>query len=113
MGAATVVQTPPVARMATLAVVEPKVSAAESALDSFIETTKASRVDERFLERFEKVTGQQPHRYLRRGIVSCHRDLDRILDKYEKNEPFYIFTGRGPSSDSLHIGHSIPFEFTK
>jgi len=42
-----------------------------------------------------------------------HRDLNKILDRYEKGEPFYVYTGRGPSSDSMHIGHSIPFEFTK
>ena len=46
-------------------------------------------------------------------MVLSHRDLNKILDRYEKGEPFYIYTGRGPSSDSMHIGHSIPFEFTK
>ncbi|KAF1844289.1 tryptophanyl-tRNA synthetase [Cucurbitaria berberidis CBS 394.84] len=99
--------------MTGLSIFEPKNLASDVALNRFIETTNATSVDQRFLERFESVTGQKPHRYLRRGIVSCHRDLDKILDKSEKQEPFYIFTGRGPSSDSLHIGHSIPFEFTK
>lgn len=85
----------------------------ENQLDKFVQETNASRVDEELLERFEKLTGQKPHRYLRRGIVFCHRDLELILDKYEHGLPFYLFTGRGPSSESLHIGHSIPFEFTK
>jgi len=35
------------------------------------------------------------------------------LTHYEKGERFLIYTGRGPSSDSMHIGHTIPFEFTK
>ncbi|KAI9806751.1 MAG: tryptophan--tRNA ligase [Sarcosagium campestre] len=65
------------------------------------------------LARFERVTGHKPHRYLRRGIVFSHRDLDAILDRYEKGKPFFLYTGRGPSSDSMHIGHMIPFEFTK
>jgi tryptophanyl-tRNA synthetase len=65
------------------------------------------------LQRFEKVTGHRPHRFMRRGIVFSHRDLDVILDRYEKGEPFFLYTGRGPSSDSMHIGHSVPFEFTK
>jgi tryptophanyl-tRNA synthetase len=26
--------------------------------------------------------------------------------------PFSLFTGRGPSSESLHLGHLIPFQFT-
>ena len=70
-------------------------------------------IDKELLERFEKVTGQRPHRFMRRGIVFAHRDLNLILDKYEKGEPFFLYTGRGPSSDSMHIGHTIPFEFTK
>lgn len=65
------------------------------------------------LERFEKVTGHKPHRFMRRGIVFSHRDLDMILDKYEAGEPFFMYTGRGPSSDSMHVGHTVPFEFTK
>lgn len=50
---------------------------------------------------------------MRRGIVFSHRDLELILDRYEKGEPFFLYTGRGPSSDSMHIGHTIPFSFTK
>lgn len=65
------------------------------------------------LERFERVTGQRPHRFLRRGIVFSHRDLTVILDRFEQGKPFFLYTGRGPSSDSMHIGHSVPFTFTK
>ncbi|ORY03064.1 hypothetical protein BCR34DRAFT_77383 [Clohesyomyces aquaticus] len=65
------------------------------------------------LERFERVTGHKPHRWLRRGLFFSHRDLERCLDIYERGEPFLLYTGRGPSSDSMHIGHTIPFEFTK
>jgi len=42
-----------------------------------------------------------------------HRDLGRILDLYETGTPFYLYTGRGPSSEALHVGHLIPFIFTK
>ncbi|KAK1835435.1 hypothetical protein QBC39DRAFT_341370 [Podospora conica] len=71
------------------------------------------RIDQALLERFEKVTGKKPHRFLRRGIVFSHRDFELILDRYERGEPFFLYTGRGPSSDSVHVGHTIPFEFTK
>jgi tryptophanyl-tRNA synthetase len=71
------------------------------------------QIDAALLERFEKVTGHKPHRFLRRGIVFSHRDLEAILDRYERGEPFYLYTGRGPSSDSVHVGHTVPFEFTK
>ena len=36
-----------------------------------------------------------------------------ILDAYEKKAPFFLYTGRGPSSESMHLGHLIPFLFTK
>jgi tryptophanyl-tRNA synthetase len=82
-------------------------------VNAFVTRSHASLIDKDLLQRFTDVTGQEPHRFLRRGIVFSHRDLETILDKYERKEPFYVFTGRGPSSDSLHLGHSIPFEFTK
>ena len=40
-------------------------------------------------------------------------DLDKILDRYEQGKPFFLYTGRGPSSDSMHLGHMVPFVFTK
>lgn len=70
-------------------------------------------IDSALLERFERVTGHKPHRWLRRGLFFSQRDFDLILDVYERGDPFFIYTGRGPSSDSMHIGHTIPFEFTK
>ena len=65
------------------------------------------------LQRFEKLTGHRPHILLRRGMFFSHRDLARILDRYEAGKPFFLYTGRGPSSDSMHLGHMIPFQFTK
>ncbi|EHY58771.1 tryptophan--tRNA ligase [Exophiala dermatitidis] len=73
----------------------------------------ATPITPQLLERFERVTGKRAHRFMRRGIVFSHRELEKILDRYEKGEPFYLYTGRGPSSDSMHVGHSVPFEFTK
>ncbi|KAI0398333.1 tryptophanyl-tRNA synthetase [Xylariaceae sp. FL0594] len=70
-------------------------------------------IDEELLQRFERVTGQKPHRFLRRQIVFSHREFEVILDKYEKGEPFFLYTGRGPSSDSMHIGHTQIFDFCK
>ena len=59
------------------------------------------------------MTGHKPHRWLRRGLFFSHRDFDRILDCYERGDKFFLYTGRGPSSGSVHIGHTIPFEFTR
>lgn len=62
------------------------------------------------LDRLEKITGQPPHLFLRRGLYFSHRDLNVLLDGYERGELFYIFTGRGPSA-SMHLGHVVPFHF--
>ncbi|KKA31042.1 hypothetical protein TD95_002961 [Thielaviopsis punctulata] len=70
-------------------------------------------IDDALLERFERVTGHKPHRFMRRQIVFSHRDMSMILDRYEKNEPFFLYTGRGPSSDSMHVGHVQVFQFVK
>ncbi len=78
-----------------------------------IEQFGTKRIDDALLARFEQVTGHKLHRFLRRGIVFSHRDLELVLDRHEKKEPFFIYTGRGPSSDVMHIGHIVPFELTK
>ncbi|CAK7268197.1 tryptophan--tRNA ligase [Sporothrix epigloea] len=72
-----------------------------------------SLIDDALLERFERVTGHKPHRWLRRGLFFSHRDFDRILTRYEHGDPFFLYTGRGPSTGSLHLGHTIPLQFTK
>ena len=63
--------------------------------------------------RVERITGRPAHPLLRRGIFFSHRDLSRMLDTVEAGGRFYLYTGRGPSSDALHIGHLIPFLFTR
>lgn len=65
------------------------------------------------LKKFEDVTGHEPHPFLKRGVFFSERDLTRILGMYEHGESFFLYTGRGPSSDSMHLGHMIPFVFTK
>ena len=65
------------------------------------------------IARIEKITGKPAHPFLTRGIFFSHRDLDQILDAKERGETFYLYTGRGPSSDSMHLGHLIPFMFTQ
>jgi len=45
--------------------------------------------------------------------VPVTSEFNTILDRYEQGKPFFLYTGRGPSSDSMHLGHLIPFMFTK
>ena len=63
------------------------------------------------LERIQKLTGTL-HPQLERRIFFSHRDLDWILQRYEAGEKFILYTGRGPSGP-VHIGHIIPWIFTK
>mmetsp|Transcript_25468 Transcript_25468/g.60433 ORF Transcript_25468/g.60433 Transcript_25468/m.60433 type:complete len:412 (-) Transcript_25468:293-1528(-) len=81
--------------------------------DKLIDRFGSQRLSQEVIERMEKLTGKKAHPWLRRGIFFSHRDLDAVLDLYEAKKPFYLYTGRGPSSDSLHMGHLIPFMFTK
>jgi len=78
------------------------------------------------------------HRFLRREIFFSHRDIEKIcelledwygispppedgdMDETSANCanvpttpcPFYLYTGRGPSSSAMHLGHLVPFLFT-
>jgi tryptophanyl-tRNA synthetase len=68
-------------------------------------------IDEALLNRIKKHTGQL-HHMLRRNIFFTHRDLNWLLDEYEKGNKFYLYTGRGPSGP-VHLGHIVTWEFTK
>ena len=78
-----------------------------------LERFGSSKIDSELLDRFEKVTGRPPHHLIRRGKFFSHIDLHTILTLHEQGKPFYLYTGRGPSSGSMHMGHLIPFLITK
>jgi tryptophanyl-tRNA synthetase len=46
---------------------------------------------------------------LKRGIYYSHRDLGRVLDGFERGQPFFLYSGRGPSGP-LHTAHLMQFE---
>lgn len=97
----------------------------------------SSKIDQELVDRITRITGKVAHRFLRRGIFFSHRsvlqhrrtshctsvssllfvlyprDMHQILDAYENRKSFYLYTGRGPSSEAMHVGHLIPFIFTK
>ena len=93
-----------------------KVSGGEGGIDyhKLIRDFGCSAITDSLVQRISKLTGgARPHRFLRRGLFFSHRDLNALLDKYERGHPFYLYTGRGPSSESLHLGHLVPFMLTK
>lgn len=81
--------------------------------DRLISEFGVQSLTEAHLARFERVTGKPAHRLMRRKLFFSHRDFDKILDAYEQHGTFMLYTGRGPSSGSMHLGHTVPFLFTK
>jgi len=73
----------------------------------------SERITPEQITQFETLTGRKAHHFLRRGIFFSQRDLKFLLAQKEQNKPFYLYTGRGPSSDAMHLGHLIPFMFTQ
>jgi tryptophanyl-tRNA synthetase len=65
-------------------------------------------------ELLKKVTGYtgKLHLQLQRRLFFSHRDLDVVLELYEKGTKFVLYTGRGPSGP-VHIGHLVPWIFTR
>lgn len=81
--------------------------------DKLVRQFGCSNILPETIDRISKLTNCTVHPFLRRGVFFAHRDLNAILDCYEQGKPFYLYTGRGPSSEALHLGHLIPFMFTK
>ncbi|GAB1730671.1 hypothetical protein NU195Hw_g402t1 [Hortaea werneckii] len=81
--------------------------------DRLIQEFGVQPLTEDHLKRFEQVMGKPAHRLMRRKLFFSHRDFDKILDTYEQYGTFMLYTGRGPSSGSMHLGHTVPFLFTK
>src|SRR5438046_2707673 len=79
--------------------------------DRLITQFGTERITPELLGRLRRLAGDL-HPMLRRGVFYSHRDLNGILDRFEKGDKFALYTGRGPSS-GIHIGHMLPWFFTK
>jgi tryptophanyl-tRNA synthetase len=79
--------------------------------DKLISEFGIKKLDNKILKRIEKIAGEL-HPYLRRGIFFAHRDLEKLLDEYEKGNKFFLYTGCGPSGP-IHLGHLGTWRFTK
>lgn len=65
------------------------------------------------VKELEELTGAPIHRFLRRNLAFAHRDIEKVMECIKLKEKFFLYTGRGPSSESMHLGHAIPFIFCK
>lgn len=69
------------------------------------------KINDSTLERIKK-HAKELHFMLRRKVFFAHRDLDWLLNEYEKGNKFFLYTGRAPSGP-VHLGHLLPWVFTK
>lgn len=66
-----------------------------------------SLIDDTLKERIQNDAGDV-HFMIRRGLYFAHRDMNWLLDKYEKGEKFYVYTGIAPSG-GMTVAHLIHF----
>ena len=79
--------------------------------DKLIKQFGTEKISPAILERIRKTAGED-HFMLRRGVFFSHREMNRILEDYDKGKKFFLYTGRGPSGHT-HIGHLVPWVFAK
>ena len=79
--------------------------------DKLVDRFGTQRIDDALLERIRKHT-KDLHPMLKRGLFFSHRDLNWVLNEYEKGNPFALYTGRGPSA-GIHLGHMVPWFVVK
>ena len=79
--------------------------------EKLIKEFGVSKIDEKLLQRIKKHT-KEVHFMLRRNVFFANRDLNWLLDEYEKGNSFFLYTGRGPSGP-VHLGHLGTWMFTK
>ncbi len=79
--------------------------------DKLIKQFGTEPINDDLLKRIKKHTGEL-HPMLERKVFFSHRDLNWLLDEYEKGNKFFLYTGRAPSGP-VHLGHLVPWRFTK
>lgn len=79
--------------------------------DKLVKEFGTKKIDAPLRKELVKNAGED-HVMLRREFFFSHRDLDLVMEDYEKGRGFFLYTGRGPSGD-MHLGHLIPLIFTR
>jgi tryptophanyl-tRNA synthetase len=69
------------------------------------------KINDKLIERIKKHTSEVNFMF-KRKVFFAHRDMNWLLDEYEKGNKFFLYTGRGPSGP-VHIGHLGTWAFTK
>ncbi|PIN89056.1 tryptophan--tRNA ligase [Candidatus Pacearchaeota archaeon CG10_big_fil_rev_8_21_14_0_10_32_14] len=79
--------------------------------DRLIKEFGVTKIDSKLLKRIEKHT-KEIHFMLSRGVFFANRDLNWLLDEFEKGNKFFLYTGRGPSG-KIQLGHLQTWYFVK
>lgn len=80
--------------------------------ERLIQQFGTQKISDEILNDISTISKGKMHVMLRRNIFFSHRDLDLILKDYREGKGFFLYTGRAPSL-GMHIGHLVPFLFTK
>lgn len=80
--------------------------------ERLIQQFGTQKISNEILNDISTISKGKMHVMLRRNIFFSHRDLDLILKDYREGKGFFLYTGRAPSL-GMHIGHLVPFLFTK
>jgi len=79
--------------------------------DKLIKEFGVQKIEKGLLDKIESSL-KELHVTLRRNYFYAHREFDRWLESFLKEEIVSIVTGRGPSN-FMHIGHIVVFYFVK
>jgi len=78
--------------------------------EKLIQQFGTQKIDDLLKKRLEKHS--KLNVMIRRNFYYSHRDLNLVLDDYEKKKGFFLYTGRAPSGP-MHVGHLMSFYLTK
>jgi len=84
--------------------------------DKLVKEFGVERIDEddiNYLKSLAEKKGIEEHLFLRRGLFYAQMDLKNVISDHKEGKPIFLYTGRSPGSGHMHLGHLIPFEFTK
>lgn len=58
--------------------------------DKLIKDFGCQKINQDLIDRIEQITNKKAHHFLRRNFFFSHRDMNKILDSYEKGKGFFI-----------------------
>lgn len=74
---------------------------------------KIDEEDREYLKQLAYKKGIKEHIFLRRELFFAHMDLKKVIQMHKENKSIFLYTGRASGSGEMHLGHLIPFQFTK